>query len=162
MKIKEIIEIFSKSGKLVAVNAVIEHFEQLPSTSSLSVNRKSVHTSVSRIIDKCRNLKKYKRADAQKKLESFLDEGFVMSTRLAPSPSVDLPTNLMDAHSLITQLQDEHQETASKLTTAQETHSKEIEQLSQQLSAQQNTIEDLKRGVKRTAAREEYYRSKTD
>ena len=70
MKIKEILDnfIFSKSGKLVAVNAVIEHCEQLPSTSSSSVNRRSVHTSVTRIIDKCRSLKKFKRPDAQKKL----------------------------------------------------------------------------------------------
>ena len=155
MKIKDIVDIFSKSGKLVAVNAVIEYCEQLPSTSSSSVNRRSVHTSVTRITDKCRHLKKFKRPDAQKKRESFLDEEFVMSTRLAPSPSVDLRTNLTEAHSLITQLQNENQETLNKLTTAQETHSKEIKQL----SAQQHTIEDLKRGVKRTAAREEYYRS---
>ena len=82
-----------------------------------------------------------------------------MSIRV-PSPSVDLATNLTEAHSLITQLQKENQETSSKLATAQETHSKEIEQLSQQLSAQQHTVEDLKRRVKRTAAREEYYRNK--
>ena len=79
-----------------------------------------------------------------------------MSTRLVPSSSVDLPTNLTKADSLITQLQDDNQETTSKLTTAQETYSKEIEQL----SAQQHTIEDLKRGVKCIAAREEYYISK--